>query len=129
MTSLKREGMLIGIATNKPSDLAIKCLTDSGIIYLINEVVGGEIYAVKPSPEIINACLENLGVKASEAVMVGDRIEDVKAANAAGVRAIGVSQTHHTVSELGNSGSFVTLNSILELVRLLKKREWSFANL
>ena len=42
----------------------------------------------KPSPKMISLALERLGVKAHEAVFVGDNDEDVLAGTGAGVRTI-----------------------------------------
>ena len=44
----------------------------------------------KPDPDIVHAALNNVGIDASDAVMVGDTPYDVEAASRAGVRAIAV---------------------------------------
>ena len=56
----------------------------------VDAVVGSRVHGfVKPHPTIFEAALEQLGVDAAEAVMVGDSIdEDIEGARALGMRAI-----------------------------------------
>ena len=46
--------------------------------------------------------------------MIGDRIEDIMAANACGIESIGVAQSHHTVKDLIGSGASLAFNNFLE---------------
>ena len=47
--------------------------------------------------------------------MIGDRIEDIIAANACGIQSIGVAQSHHTVKDLIGSGASLAFNNFLEI--------------
>ncbi|MFD7610716.1 HAD family hydrolase [Streptomyces sp. NPDC059828] len=58
-----------------------------------DEVIAGvasadDVEAGKPGPEPVHQALEIVGVPAAEAVFVGDTVWDMKAASAAGVRAV-----------------------------------------
>ncbi|MEU2157667.1 HAD family hydrolase [Streptomyces sp. NPDC019396] len=58
-----------------------------------DEVIAGvasadDVEAGKPAPEPVHQALELVGVPAAEAVFVGDTVWDMKAASAAGVRAV-----------------------------------------
>jgi HAD superfamily hydrolase (TIGR01549 family) len=57
--------------------------------YIDALVVSGEIGISKPDPRIFHVALEQLGVRADDAVMVGDSwTADIEGARAAGIRAI-----------------------------------------
>jgi putative hydrolase of the HAD superfamily len=80
----------LGIVTNGASRVQREKLVGSGFADRIGAVaVSGEIGHGKPEPHIVNAALDALGVRSTDAVMVGDSIErDVAAARAAGVYAV-----------------------------------------
>ncbi len=53
-------------------------------------VSSGDVERSKPSPDIVLAALEAVGAAPEDAVMVGDTVYDVRAAQAAGVACLGV---------------------------------------
>jgi phosphoglycolate phosphatase len=114
-------GIRMAVATNKPKRLAIEALSDCRILEFFEDVVGGDNILAKPDPAIINRCLDLLSVKAESALMVGDRIEDIMAANAAGVIAIGVAQGTHSQNEFYDKGAFRSFESISKLSLFLKE--------
>jgi HAD superfamily hydrolase (TIGR01509 family) len=59
----------------------------------------------KPSPDILVAALEALGVDAADAVFVGDAVWDMKAAAALGIPAIGVTSGGVNAAELREAGA------------------------
>jgi phosphoglycolate phosphatase-like HAD superfamily hydrolase len=59
----------------------------------------------KPSPDILSAALEALGVEAADAVFVGDAVWDMKAAAALGMPAIGVTCGGVNAAELREAGA------------------------
>jgi putative hydrolase of the HAD superfamily len=57
-------------------------------------VVSGDLGIAKPDPSIFEHALEQLGVDAADAVMVGDSMsKDVEGALAAGMRAVWVNRS------------------------------------
>jgi HAD superfamily hydrolase (TIGR01509 family) len=58
--------------------------------YFDRIVTGNDVGHHKPHPEGILQSLESFGIRPAHALMVGDSASDVKAANAAGVRAASV---------------------------------------
>ena len=113
MIDLKSKGSRIGIATNKPDHLAELMIEISPIAPLVDCVQGSTGISPKPSPQVVLKVMEKLG--ADIGVMVGDRIEDIVAARAAGILAIGVSQTSHTLQELEGAGALYVFSNIREL--------------
>ncbi|HLB27647.1 MAG TPA: HAD-IA family hydrolase [Dehalococcoidales bacterium] len=87
--SLKERKLILGLVTNMDADMKRVCrglgLTD----YLSVIITSAEVGASKPKPKIFLAALEQAGVKASEAIHVGDQLDiDVAGAIAAGIRPI-----------------------------------------
>lgn len=79
-------GVLQGLCTNKPVGVTRQILQKLDIAGFFGSVIGGDSTAAKkPDPLPLRACLEELGVQAWQALMVGDSGADVGAARAAGV--------------------------------------------
>jgi phosphoglycolate phosphatase len=84
--ALFARGMKIAVVTNKPRDAAVAVLARLGLHNWIHVVVGGDSCAQrKPHPRPLLLALERLGVRATQALMVGDSQIDVETARAAGV--------------------------------------------
>jgi len=88
---LREARLRMAVATNEVRARASKALEEAGLLPLIDVIVGvDEVENPKPAPDlIVSACLR-CGVSPSMAVYVGDQPEDLMAAEAAGVRAVGV---------------------------------------
>lgn len=82
-------GVRQGLCTNKPLDVTRQILHALDISGFFRSVIGGDSTpAKKPSPLPLRTCLEELGVSADEAIMIGDSGADVGAARAADVAVI-----------------------------------------
>ncbi len=105
----KQAGVQQAICTNKPGEFThplLKQLSLSQFFYCV--VSGDTLMTKKPDPAPLLFCAEQCDVAASQCLMVGDSMTDVKAAEAAGMRVICVdygynrgdnlSQHCHTVS-------------------------------
>lgn len=80
----------LAIVTGRPRDDAMRFLAEKGILPLFRTVVCMEDAELKPSPAPALRALSRLGV--SEAWMIGDTVDDVRCARAAGVVPLGVVQ-------------------------------------
>ena len=109
---LTEKGIKLGVATNKPTALAVQSLSDSGIHDFFEYIVGADNSPPKPDPAIVLKCLELMSIDQHEAVMIGDRIEDVRAAKAAKVLAIGIAQGAHSEEYLLTNGADITYSSM-----------------
>lgn len=75
------------IATGKTRNRAIEVLSATGLLELVDAVVGSdEVANGKPAPDIVLLALEKIGVATASAVMVGDSPLDLQAGQAAGTR-------------------------------------------
>jgi putative hydrolase of the HAD superfamily len=88
LTELRSRGVLIALVSNC-SDTTRPLLEELGVIRLADSVIlSCEVGSVKPSPEIYLSALEDLGVAATDAVMIDDQPSFCVGAEAVGVRAI-----------------------------------------
>lgn len=84
-------GLKTVIATSaKEKELEV-LLKRAGVADLLAEATtASDVEAAKPSPDVVHAALQKIGLSASEVVMIGDTPYDVEAANRAQVQIIGV---------------------------------------
>lgn len=89
---LRARGITLAVCTNKPSAATHDILKALDLDRFFAVVVGGDDSpALKPDPAPVNATLARLGIAHGDAVMIGDSINDVLSAKAAGVTAVAVS--------------------------------------
>jgi putative hydrolase of the HAD superfamily len=93
----------IGIVTNGPTEVQRAKLDLLGIDNLVDFVLVSEEFGVaKPDPEIFREALRLAGVRAEEAVFVGDSVEfDMAGAQAAGIPTVWVNRQQRPWTEPG----------------------------
>lgn len=80
-----------GVVTNKPIEYTLKLMDGLGASDRFDVILGSSsAVQLKPHPEMILRALEVLTVKADRTVMIGDNVNDILAARAAGVRSVAV---------------------------------------
>ena len=88
MRSLRDRGCRVALATVDVSRRARLAMEFMGVSDTLDLVVGGEEVArSKPDPEMIRIILDRLEVDCSQAVMVGDALNDVQMGANAGLKA------------------------------------------
>lgn len=110
----KDNGHKIGIATSKPTYLAELVVVKSDLNKLIDVIQGTDGFPAKPDPTSIQKAMDKLGT--DNAVMIGDRIEDIQAATAAGIESIGIAQSFHNKEILRDAGAKLAFDSFIELL-------------
>lgn len=80
-------------------------------------VSSGDVERSKPAPDIVVAALEAVGVAPQDAVMIGDTVYDVRAADAAGVACIGVMCGGISEQELRDAGAAAVYGNPAELLQ------------
>jgi phosphoglycolate phosphatase len=111
---VKKLGYKIGVATSKPTNLAELVVTNSPIKNWVDHIQGTDGFLPKPEPFVIQRCMSQLDV--SFGVMFGDRIEDIEAANRAGISSVGIAQTKHSAVELNQAGATIVFSSFIEVL-------------
>jgi phosphoglycolate phosphatase len=109
MAALHDSGCRVALATVDVSRRARLAMEFMGASDTLDLVVGGEeVSRSKPDPEMIHLILDRLGVDRSQAVMVGDALNDVQMGVNAGLKAsIGVLTGFATAEQLRALTSFV----------------------
>lgn len=87
--------ILLGVATGKSKRGLDKLLEafDLGPVFVTQQVA--DFHPSKPHPAMILAALQETGVDATQAIMVGDTSFDMDMAASAGVRSVGVTWGYH----------------------------------
>lgn len=81
----------VALCTNKPRRATLAVLRGLGVEQRFHVVVCGDDFAErKPSPVPLQQICQGLRLRATDAVMVGDGVQDIHAARAAGITSVGV---------------------------------------
>ncbi len=111
----------LGIVTGRPRADAERFLTERGVRDLFQVVVCREDAPLKPNPAPLRSALEALGLE--RAWYLGDTVDDVRAARAAGLLPLGVVAPGEDVAStretLGAAGAARTLETLETLFALL----------
>jgi len=99
MAELLARPFRAAVATGKSQRGADRVVKQFGLEDRFEIVLGGDsVPRPKPNPDLLHAIMEATGTK--DLVMIGDTTYDLEMAQAAGVKAIGVSWGHHSVERL-----------------------------
>lgn len=90
LKELKNQGYLIGVATLKREDYARKLLDHYHISDYCDTICGGDFEGKFLKADVLNLCLERLGLTREEAVLVGDTVSDGNGARIVGTDFIAV---------------------------------------
>ncbi len=112
---VRGQGRHLAMATGKSRTGALRIIAEHGLGEYFAAVKTGDLCRPKPHPDMLWQILEELGVPAERAVMVGDTTFDMEMARAAGVRAIGVGWGVHASDELANAGADLVVPSLPDL--------------
>jgi len=117
-----RLGLKLAVASSSPENWVRGHLARLGLYQRFAAVkTADDVIRTKPDPELFAATLEELKLKADQAIVFEDSPNGVKAANAAGIFTIVVPNT--LTAQLPMQGADLRLNSLAELPlgELLKK--------
>lgn len=124
LKTLKNDGKTLGVATAKPTPYAKIILDHFGLLDYFTFVEGSDLEGEKIDKiAVVNTAVGNLlsmGKSKDGIVMVGDRWQDINAANLNGIRSVGVEYGYAEEGELKNEGATFVVNTVAELTELLK---------
>ncbi len=95
-------------------DFRAKIGCDDVISGVVNS---SDVEQSKPAPDIVRAALKEVGVEPENAIMLGDTVYDVRAANAAGVPCIGLMCGGIGERELQEAGAVAVYGNPSELLQ------------
>jgi phosphoglycolate phosphatase len=114
-------GLRTAVVTNKQHRFAAALLKRLGLADWIDVVVGGDTCVQrKPDPQPLLFACATLNVPPSASLMVGDSINDVQAARAAGIPIVCVSYGYNEGRDPRTLDCDVLLDSLAELPALLR---------
>jgi HAD superfamily hydrolase (TIGR01509 family) len=117
LDELARRGLKVVLATSSPPEefaMTTKVL-DAGDAVL-TATTSSDVGTAKPEPDLVQVALQRAGVAAEDAVMVGDAVWDVQAAERAGVRCIGVRTGGVSGDELAQAGAVAVYDDVAALL-------------
>ena len=119
--TLHEAGLRTAVVTNKQYRFAAALLKRLGLFGWIDVVVGGDTCARrKPDPQPLLFACESLHLPPSESLMVGDSVNDVHAARAAGIPVVCVSYGYNEGRDPRTLDCDALLDSLAELPALLE---------
>lgn len=109
-------GFLMGVATSNSQDVAEWVLKSNEIRRFFSSVVGRRPeLRMKPHPDQIIKCIEEMGVEPYKSVVVGDSVKDVKAAKSAGITVIVIPSFFTRRQDIEDAGADLIINDLIEL--------------
>ncbi len=120
LVSLKRAGMLIGLASScNRTELGYYLRMVGGAAFVDAASTADDAEASKPAPDIFEACLEKLETEPSEAVAVGDSPYDAIAASRAGIVTVGLLSGGFAERDLRDAGCVEVYRDAADLLARL----------
>lgn len=119
LVTLASHDWALGVATGKSDPGLHGCLDHHGIKDQFVTLQTADRHPSKPDPTMLNAALFEAAAQPQNSVMIGDTTYDIVMAQAAGVRAIGVSWGYHEPYELLDAGAVAVADTMDELEALI----------
>lgn len=120
LQQLVMSGHRLAVVTAADYDRTVEYLSYRRIDHFFEVVTGLRPGLLpKPEPDLMLDALRQLDCAPSEAVTVGDMPTDLRAAEAAGVRFIGVSHGFGSRAELEAAGATIIIDSLEELLAIV----------
>ena len=124
LLELSEAGFILILATSKPKVYAEQILRHFAIDEYFRLVVGSELDGTRVhKDEVIRYALNVCGIRAEEALMVGDRRHDMEGASACGVESVGVLYGYGSRQELTEAGAGHLAESVKELKEFLWQQD------
>lgn len=128
LATLRDWGLRIGLISNTvwPGELHMEDLDQIGVLpYLEHLIFSGDLGFWKPQPQVFQHALDALGVRAEEALFVGDSPrEDILGAQGIGMRAVWVESAEFPLGDVVPDETIRELPDLLPIVgRLLGRAQ------
>ncbi len=126
LLKMRQAGLRIALATSADKEDLSKLKRVAEIEDLVEEeTASDDARKSKPHPDIFQAALHRLQVRAPEAIALGDTPWDVEAARKAGVRTIAVTSGGWTEDELYSAGAIAVYKGVRELSETFEQSDFS----
>ena len=123
LAHLTEAGFTLLVATSKPTVFAKKVLKHFGMEEYFSFVGGSELDGSRTKKaEVISYILKICGIRAKEAIMIGDRRHDIEGGKACGLESVGVLYGYGTEQELTEAGADHIIRTVAELEDYLRNQ-------
>ncbi|BES73431.1 phosphoglycolate phosphatase [Marinobacter nanhaiticus D15-8W] len=117
LRALAAENVRLGVVTNKPTAFTGPLLEKMGLAHWFRISVCGDTLPVKkPDPEQLYYAVEELGGDMARTLMVGDSVNDIQAAQRAGVPVVAVRYGYNYGGNIDEAGADIVVDSLVELL-------------
>ncbi|MBL4839727.1 MAG: HAD-IA family hydrolase [Thalassospira sp.] len=120
LAELDTRNWLLGVATGKARRGLDAVLARNALEGRFVTLQTCDNHPSKPHPSMLHAAMDETGVDAPNAVIIGDTAYDIEMGRAAGMLAIGVSWGYHDVETLNKSGAHAVIDHFNQLPGLLE---------
>lgn len=119
LTSLQSQGCILGVLSNKPHHLTVRCVESLLSGFAFQGVLGQrEAVPKKPDPQGLHELLELMQCQRDEILYVGDTDTDMATARNADCFSVGVTWGFRSEEELRKAGADVLIAHPMELLEL-----------
>lgn len=112
---LKQRDYVLAIATSGTRPMLNSMLASHVLEAFFSHTYCGDEIAAKPAADMLEAIVHDSGIAVDQAVMIGDSVYDIQAANNAGMDSIGVATGVSSAQALTAAGALVVLQAITQL--------------
>ena len=117
---LKDAGVLVGIASSSEVAMIERMMRETGLVGFVDAYVSGhDVEHHKPAPDVYLACMEQLGVRPQECVVVEDSATGIAAGVAAGAYVVALGQ--YVAPTTDQSAADLCISRLRELPVVLEK--------
>jgi len=122
LRALREDGARLACVTNKPIVHSERLLGALNLLATFDRLVGGDSVArIKPDPMPLNHALAQLETSRDDAVMVGDSLNDVRAARAARLPVVCVTYGYNHGDDIGASAPDALIDAFTQLPAALRR--------
>jgi phosphoglycolate phosphatase len=118
LQTLKQRGYRLAIATGKSQRGLARLYGDQELCSLFSASVTGDQVKSKPHPMMLQKLMNQLEIKPSEAVMVGDSVLDLQMAGNCDVRSIGITWGVHSREQLQQETPVAVIDDLSQLLEI-----------
>ncbi len=120
LEGLKANGIKLACITNKSQAFTLPLLKTLGLHDYFDLVISGDsLPTKKPDPQPLLHVAQTLNIEIDEAVMVGDSMHDMQAAQSAGCKAFGVPYGYNHGQDIRDSNPDQVIETLNELPALV----------
>ena len=122
LAELALRGHTLWVCTSKPGVYAQRIAEHFGFTRSLRAVYGCELDGTRADkPDLLAYLLERESIPAARAVMIGDRLHDIRAARLCGLRSIGVLYGFGSREELVEAGADQLCSTVAELADVIAR--------